>query len=92
MEEKKNGKDSLLLKWGTVKGWNFATMECEAFKLLKQFMENAPYSAMSDRPDEERKQLLCKVIDVLDGEIQNDWTGEMLTKEQAKEYVLNYGK
>jgi len=47
---------------------------------------------MTDHPTEERKQLLCKVIDKLNGEIQNDWTGEMLSKEEAKKYILEYGK
>lgn len=83
--------DSLLLKWGTVKGWDFEDTESEAWKLLKQYLENSPMSCMADRPDEEKKKLLCEVIDKMDGEIHEDWGGEMLTKEQAKNYVMNYG-
>ena len=83
--------DTLLLKWGTVKGWNFDDVESEAFQRLKKYLENAPASCITDHPDEERKKLLCEVIDMMDGEIQEDWGGEMLSKEQAKDYVMNYG-
>jgi len=86
------GNDSLLLKWGTVKGWNFEKEDCEAWQLLKEYLKDTGFSCMTDHPTEERKQLLCKVIDKLNGEIQNDWTGEMLSKEEAKKYILEYGK
>lgn len=82
--------DSLLLKWGTVKGWNFEDDDSEAWRLLKQFLENSSVSCMTDRPNDDRKKLLCDVIDKMDGEIQNDWTGEIMTKQEAKEYVMNY--
>jgi len=36
--------------------------------------------------------MLCEVIDLIDGEIQNDWTGEKMTKDEAKKYVLEYGQ
>lgn len=84
--------DSLLLKWGTVKGWDFEDVDCEAFQLLKKYLENAPASCMADHPDETRKKLLCEIIDKMDGEIQEDWGGEMLSKEAAKDYVMNYGR
>lgn len=82
--------DLLLLKWGTVKGWNFHDTESEAWKLLEQYLENSPASCMVDHPNEARKKLLCAVIDKMDGKIQNDWTGEMMTKDTAKEYVMTY--
>jgi len=85
------GTDSLLLKWGTVKGWNFEDAECEAFKLLKKFLKGSPASCIMDCPDKERKELLCRIIDKIDGEIQEDWDGKILTKEEAKDYVMNYG-
>jgi len=70
--------------------WNFEDTESEAWKLLKQYLENSPMSCMADSPDEARKKLLCEVIDKMDGEIQEDWGGEILTKEAAKMYVMNY--
>lgn len=82
--------DNLLLKWRTVKGWYFEDSECEAFQLLKKYLEDFPASCMTDRPDEARKKLLCEVIDKMDGEIQEDWSGEILTKQAAKDYVMTY--
>lgn len=83
--------DYLLLKWGTVKSWSFETKECEAFKLLQEYMQGSSIECIYGRPDEERKKLLCKIIDSLNGEIENDWEGEMMTKEEAKKYVMEYG-
>jgi len=82
--------DSLLLKWGTVKGWDFEDVESEAWQLLKKYLNNSSASCMLDHPNEDRKILLCQVIDKMEGEIQNDWTGEILTKDAAKDYVMSY--
>ena len=84
-------KEYLLLKWGTVKGWD--NLSESSFELMKEYhKEGVPMSAMMDRPDVERIEVLCKLIDQLDGTIQNDWTGEMMTKEEAKEYLRDYAK
>ena len=81
----------LLLKWGTVKGWD--NLSESSVALMKDYyVENMPVSAMMDRPDVERIEVLCKLIDQLDGTIQNDWSGEMMTKEEAKEYLRDYAK
>ena len=83
--------DYLLLKWGTVKGWNFENTDSEAFNLLRKYMKSSPASGcMTDHPNDERKKILCDIIDKMDGEIQNDWTGDILSKEDAKKYVMEY--
>lgn len=82
-------KESLLLKWGTVKGWN--NIRPENQPLLEEYMSDAPLSCAADHPDEARKALLCKLIDKINGEIWNDWDGVILTKDAAKNYILNYG-
>ena len=82
-------KESLLLKWGTIKGWdNLSERSQEIAK--RYFAEGVGASAILDRPDDDRKAVLCELIDQLDGEIQNDWSGEKMTKEEAKEYVTMY--
>ena len=48
-------------------------------------------SAMERQSDEQRA-LICDVIDAVDGDIYDDYNGGTMTKEAAKEYVLNYGK
>jgi hypothetical protein len=80
----------LLLKWGTIKGYDLTDNE-EAMKALRRYLA-APTAmgAMQQRDTPAQKQAICDIIDALDGEIQNDWTGEMMTKEEAKKYVLEY--
>lgn len=82
--------ESLLLKWGSVKGWSDLTDKSQAL-LRRYFADGTPRSAMADHPDADRKTVLCELIDQLDGEIQNDWSGEMMSKDEAKKYVMEYG-
>jgi hypothetical protein len=83
--------ESLLLKWGTLKGWDLKSEKTR--EIFNRYVDlGASYSAMAQHDTPEQKQLICDLIDALDGEIQNDWTGEMMSKDEAKRYVLNYGK
>lgn len=81
----------LLLKWGTLKGWN---LEGEAsVAAANRYMEaGVSMSAMAQRDTPEQKQALCDLIDVIDGPITNDWSGEEMTKDEAKKYVLEYDR
>lgn len=83
--------DYLLLKWGTLKGWNFENSP-EAFEAFKEYVElGASMSAMMQHDSPRQKELIYKMIDTINGPIQNDWTGETYTdKEEAKKYVLEY--
>ena len=82
--------ESLTLKWGSVKGWDNLTDK--SVEILKRFFaDGVPLSAMADRPTEDRKAILCELIDQFDGEIWNDWDGKEMTKAEAKQYVMSYG-
>lgn len=84
--------ESLLLKWGTLKGWDL-NGDGPAMSALRRYHEEpTTFGAMQQRDTESQKKAICEIIDALDGEIQNDWTGEMMTKDEAKQYVLNYGR
>lgn len=85
-------RHTLKLKWGTLKGWSVP--DGKPFELLQEFFaEDSTLSAMDDRPDERRRKILCDLIDSADWDrIQNDWSGEEYTKEEAKAYIMNYGK
>ena len=86
------GPDYLLLKWGTLKGWDVGTND-KARALLKEYSDlGMTMGAMSQKDTDQQKELLCKVIDVIDGFIQNDWDGDYYTKQQAKDYVMGYSK
>lgn len=83
--------DILYLKWGTLKGYD---LESEAALAARDaYIDAGPQSlsAMAQHDTPEQKAALCDFIDAIDGEIINDWSGEVLTKEAAKEYVMGYG-
>lgn len=82
--------DRISLKWGTLKGWD---LESEAaLAAAQRYMDFgiAAAGVMMQRDTPEQKQALCELIDVIDGEILNEWSGERMTKEDAKKYVLEY--
>lgn len=85
--------DYLLLKWGTLKGWCFGNSP-EAFKALKKYGKlGMSYGAMTQHDSPEQKELICIMIDKVNGKVQNDWSGEIYdNKEDAKKYVMDYGK
>lgn len=83
--------ERLLLKWGTIKGWdNLSERSQEITKRF--FADGASMSAMADHPDEARRLILCELIDQLDGEVWDDWNGCVMTKDAAKRYVSEYGR
>lgn len=93
MEQKdsEQGTESLSLKWGTLKGWDLK--RDESIAILNRYAElGMSFGAMQQNDTPEQKQIICELIDAIDGPIDNDWSGEAMTKAEAKEYVLNYGK
>lgn len=81
---------SLTLKWGTLKAWDFEGND-EGEQLLKKYFElGSSASAILQHDSPEQKEIICKLIDLAKGKIENDWTGKMMTKAEAKKYVLEY--
>jgi hypothetical protein len=80
----------LTLKWGTVKGWD-GLDDAQISILDRFFKDGMSASCALDHPDASRRELLCELIDTIDGEIWNDWDGRVMTKEDAKKYVREYG-
>lgn len=80
----------LLLKWGTLKGWNFETDETRsaAKKYFDSGVHSMSVACQHDTP--EMKEALCGLIDAVQGDIRNDWTGETMSKDKAKQYVMGY--
>lgn len=83
--------EHLLLKWGTLKGWDLGDNERAKAAARKYAAFGMAMGAMQQRDSQEQKQALCDLIDALDGTIMNDWSGEIMTKDEAKKYVLEYG-
>ncbi len=83
-------KEHLLLKWGTLKGWTIRRPETK--KLLEQYFELgfSVNGVMAQHDTPEQKEVICNIIDAIDGDITSDWSGEQLSKENAKKYVMEY--
>lgn len=83
----------VVLKWGTLKRWNVANSE-RGQELLKEYCEiGSSCSAMTQNDTPRQKEIICELIDICDGDtIYLDWDGRDVSKQEAKDYVLNYGK
>lgn len=85
-------QDSITLKWGTLKAWEIKTPA--AVELLKRYHElGMSMSAMAQHDSPEQQQILCDLIDASDVElVYLDWDGKEVSKQEAKDYIRNYGK
>lgn len=81
----------LLLKWGALKGWNVETDKSREALQRCFGDEGRSMSAAMQHDTPDQKQAVLDLIDAIDGEITNDWSGETMTKEEAKKYVTEYG-
>ncbi len=83
----------LTLKWGTLKSWGFTNSE-KGKELLKEYSEiGSSISAMTQKDTPRQKEIIYELIELCDGDtIYLEWDGVDVSKEEAKEYVMNYGK
>ncbi len=80
------------LKWGVPKGWSGLSSEAVA-ALENYYSFGESTSAMRQPNTQEHKLALCELIDLFDDDkdtIFNDWDGKKMTKDEAKQYVINY--
>ena len=82
----------LNLKWGTLKSWNFEGNET-GIALLNEYHDiGASMSAAMQRDTPRQKEIICELIDCVDAEtIYLDWDDKLVSKDEAKKYVLGYG-
>ncbi len=84
-------KDSLTLKWGTLKAYHF---ESDAvLPLLREYSEiGSSMSTMMQHDTPRQKAIICELIDLGNFEtVYIDWDGIDVDKSAAKKYVLEYG-
>lgn len=87
-------RETLFLKWGTVKGWENLS-DLGAAALQKWAYSGTSMSAMAHPKTDVHTDALCDAIDVIAGNggcVWNDWDGVEMTADEAKSYVRNYGK
>ena len=83
--------DYINLKWGTLKSWELTSAKGK--DLLRQYKElGSSFSSALQKDTVEQKKLICEMIDIVPGEIYLDWNDEYVSKEDAKKYVMDYGK
>lgn len=81
---------SITLKWGSLKGWH--DLSDKHKNILKEYFNlGVSLSAMSQKDTPKQTKLICDLILENEGDIINDWSGEYMTKEQAIDYITNYG-
>ena len=80
---------TLTLKWGTVKGWS--GLDDKAMTAMQKFTDlGMSMSAAAQDMTNAHKVALCEVIDCVDEPIYNGWSGEEMTRDQAKKYIKEY--
>ena len=85
-------QDHLTLKWGTLKSWNLNSEKGKEL-LRKYHALGSSAGAMTQHDTPEQKELICQMIDECGAEeIFLDWDGKYVTKDDAKQYVMGYGK
>ena len=85
-------RDSLSLKWGTLKSYHFHNDS--ALSLLREYNEiGSSLSAMMQHDTPRQKEIICQLIDIGNFKtVYLDWDGINASKDEAKKYVMQYGK
>lgn len=78
-------EDELTLKRWICKNYDFEKNP-KAQELMNKY--NQLESEWVSMYSSQMKLLLCEIIDLVDWYIYNDWSGDYMTKEDAKQYVL----
>lgn len=78
-------EDELTLKRWIWKNYDFGGNP-KAQELMDKY--NQLESEWVSMHSSQMKLLLCEIIDLVDWYIYNDWSGDYMTKEEAKQYVL----
>jgi hypothetical protein len=80
----------LMLTWGNVKGWDGFEEGTPARAALDKWADSGQGISAMQRQTPEQRELICGIIDAVDGEIWNDWDERTMTKDEAKAYVRDY--
>lgn len=88
-----NQPNYVTLKWGTLKSWDFTGSE-KGIKLLKEYAKDGiSYGGMTQNDTPRQKEIICELIDLCtDDTIYLEWDDEYVSKQKAKDYVMNYNK
>jgi hypothetical protein len=82
---------SLTLKWGNVKTWEGAADGTPFRAALDKWCDSGQSISAMQRQTPKQRELICAIIDAVEGEIYDGWNGGTMTKDAAKAYVRDYG-
>lgn len=90
-----SNKSYLTLKWGTRKSWDFSNSN-KGKELMKEYDEIEEHvkadADLLNNDTQRQKEILCELIDLCDDDtIYIHYYGRYVSKDEAKEYILNYG-
>ena len=85
-------EDYITLNWGTLKAWNLHSKK--GLELMKKYNEfGTSMSAMTQNDSPEQKEIICQMIDECSADtIHLEWDGIDVSKDEAKKYVMEYGR
>ena len=84
-------EDHIVLKWGTLKEWKLTSKKGK--ELLREYIEiGASLSAMAQKDTPRQMELICEMIDECPGDVLLAWEEKYVGKEEAKRYVIEYGR
>jgi len=82
--------DYITLKWGGLKSWKLSNPALEPAIEKYNSANNNSMSAMMQKNTDIQKEAICEMIDIIGKPVYNDWSGEEMSIEEAKKYVMEY--
>lgn len=83
---------AIILKWGTLKGWNLENESKKAISLMETYCQlGTAFGCMQQDDTAMQKQIILDLIKEVKGKIYLDWDGKYVSKEDAIKYVTEYG-
>jgi hypothetical protein len=83
--------DYIELKWGTLKAWRLSNPALDP--LIEEYNKiGHSVSAMTQHDTTRQKEIICEMIEIVGKPVYLHWDGEYVSVEEAKKYVMEYGK
>jgi hypothetical protein len=83
--------DYITLKWGALKSWKLTNPALDP--LIEEYDSiGSSLSAMAQNDTPRQKEIICEMIEIIGKPVYLDWDGEYVSVEEAKKYVMEYGK
>lgn len=85
-------EDYITLKWGTLKSWRLTNPALDP--LIEEYNNEgvSSISAMAQRDTPRQKEIICEMLEIIGKPVYLEWDSEYVSIEEAKKYVMEYGK